>query len=207
MRFKFSIIFIVIYAIFFQGCKSKKVEIPEVAEKEITAFNQNRRVISFRRINLDENEQLLRDLNKYFDTIEVHYQREVPKVFQLVLEPNEFESSFRITPIYHYSEFCYNVPSGYFQLEDKVILVYTGLEIFSSVDSVFFYELNKLVNKELVKDVDLPGNNNGKIATATFWHPEAWQFKVLDKDSIIINKQVSAPNRIKTLLAPPLPNY
>lgn len=199
---RFIVFLIFVNFILLYSCEPRLANRPVTDDNSLGGSGEEGKFISFRKIDLYKNKELKEALQKYFDSLRrPSYGRQV---YQLVLEPRGFETKFRITSIALYSEFLSNVPSGYLDLGDKIILIYTGLEGITPMDSIFFKKLDSLVRDRLIKDVDQKGQQIDTIHIP-MWHPTAWEFRLIYKDSIVINPNVKSPNTIRESAPPTLP--
>ncbi len=73
----------------------------------------------------------------------------IPKVYTMVVHRKDIlNTSISICTLTTYDELYKLIPSGYFKVNDNVVLVYTGLEHLEKPDSTFMKELEKTVGTE-----------------------------------------------------------
>jgi len=102
----------------------------------------------------------------------------------LVQRQNLITTSFQLSAIATYSELDELTPSGYFMVDDDVILVYTGLENLSKGE-LFIKQMKDVIGDKLEDN------------QAMIFDPSTWEVKMV-RDSVIVERGVI------NLLGPPV---
>lgn len=153
----------------------------------------------------DSSSIILRDFNlnnpKIIAVIKDYISNNItgpPRVFTLVIQRKDYlTTSMNLCSIGLYSTFNEMLPSGYFKIDDHLILVYTGLERFSEPDSKYVEELKSVIGNRLQNNL-LPNGSINPDVNVPMYDPQAWEI-TLFKDSILANRD-SARN----VLGPPI---
>lgn len=123
----------------------------------------------------------------------------VPKVYTLVTQRKDISTSYiSLCCMTTYSEMFESIPSGYFKIDDNVVLVYTGLEYFNKPDSKFIRELEMVVGNRIEDDLLSDRKTRNAEHETRIYDPKAWEI-IIKMDSIIVNRD-SATN----VLGPPM---
>ncbi|MFZ6013421.1 MAG: hypothetical protein ACOYXT_23970 [Bacteroidota bacterium] len=123
----------------------------------------------------------------------------IPKVYTMVVQRKDIlTTSISICALTTYDELYKLLPSGYFKVNDNVVLVYTGLEHLEMPDSTFMKELEKTVGNRIEDNLLEDRKTIDPDYEARIYDPHAWEIKLV-KDSVIVNRD-SAIN----VLGPPI---
>jgi hypothetical protein len=123
----------------------------------------------------------------------------IPKVYTMVVQREDISTtSITLCSITRYSELYNLIPSGYFKIDDDIVLTYTGLETMQKPDSSFIKELEKVVANRIEDDLLLDRRTIDPNRTIRIYDQQAWEIR-LTKKTVVVNRD-SARNT----LAPPI---
>jgi len=114
----------------------------------------------------------------------------------LVKRENILTTSFQLGSIITFSQLNEAAPIGYFEVNNDIVLVCTGLESLCKRDQAFIKELSGIVGDRIVNDL-LPDGTKDPNYLPKMFDPSTWEVKVTG-DSVVIEKGVM------NLLGPPV---
>lgn len=186
---RYIIVLPIVAAIGFFSCSQGKKE---------GGSKDSRVVISNAYTDENLNSEILKIIADYLDTIN-RERHDSLKACRIFIEQKDTQVSYKINSVIHYSAVLEDLPQCYLSFEDKVILIYTGLE--------------KLYKKPVAMPDDLANKLNGKITNdllpdlktidpdfrpGLYSYP-TWEVKVED-DSLFVNKNAEPVSRVKTVI-------
>lgn len=181
----FKYIFLIFLGTCFSSCSTQE---KPPSEENILRLKVDSTLLNFR------NERVIESIREYIQ----NNSEGVPRVYTMVIKRDGLlTTSFTLCSITTYNELSKSIPTGYFLIDNKVVLVYTGLEKLQQPDQKFVNELKYVIGDDLENNL-LPDGTLDPNYNARIFDPWAWEIKLV-KDSLIINKD-SARN----VLGPPV---
>ena len=115
----------------------------------------------------------------------------------LVQRKNVTTTSFQMCSIARYSELQRLNPTGYFWLDDEIVLVYSGLECLSGRDEEFIRKLSALIGDRLGNDLLADRKTVDPAYQPPAFDPSTWEM-TMTGDSVSVERGVL------NLLGPPI---
>lgn len=147
--------YIVILASLFYSCSSEPRNIVSPLTLKLSELKLN-------------NDQVLSSIKSYIDS-----SSRVSGIYAITIEREDLQTtSYKLSTIVNYNQVERNNPSGYFLLDNNIVLVYTGLEKIMELDDQFMRDLKMAIGDKINND------------TAMVYCPPTRHFK-LKADSLV----------------------
>jgi hypothetical protein len=165
------------------GCNINKNDAPQVVEDmslSVSTFDLN-------------DPRIVSSIKEYID----NNTGEPSRIYtMLVRRDNISTTSFQVSSIITYSELHRLIPSGFFWVDENIVLVYTGLEYLSEPDDEFAKRLVGIIGDRLANDLLADGKTKDAAYRPMVFDPSTWNVKITG-DSVTVERGVM------NLLGPP----